>query len=400
MNTRTFNALMLCLILLACATAHGADDKPKHDHRAGSGVVSLDVYADRNRIHLLVATREAEKPPELQYQRSDDGGETWSAPMTIGVGQPPPEPAHRGMDAQIAASGEHIVAVWTTEGTEDRFGRGPMACAYSTDGGKTWSAGPNPADDGKASGHAFVDVAADADGTFHVVWLDNRGADTGKGLRYARSKDGGASWSANVTIDPATCECCWNTIATAPGGKVFVLYRDREPRDMAIASSDDGGQTWGKPVTVGRFGWNINGCPHVGGGLSILPTANGTILYSVVWTAKDETAHGDYVLSSADGGKTWNEPTRLGGPQSWHPDIACDGTSIIAVWDAYADGGTAVFASTSRDAGKTWDASKRLNPDGTTADHPRIICTRQGFRALWTEQAPGKSVTWVARRLP
>jgi Neuraminidase (sialidase) len=394
--------LLLSVLMLVCLDAVAADtDKPKHDHRAASGVTSLDVYADGDRLHLLIATREVERPPELAYQRSDDGGETWSQPVRVGVGQEAPEPAHRGMDAQIAASGEHVVAVWTTEGTEDRFGRGPMACAYSGDGGKTWKAGPNPADDGKATGHAFVDVTADADGTFHLVWLDNRGADTaGKGLRYARSSDGGASWSANVTVDPVTCECCWNTITTAPGGKVFILYRDRDPRDMAIVTSDDNGRTWSKPVTAGRFGWDINGCPHVGGGLSAVPTSTGVTLHAAVWTAKNETAHGAYALSSTDGGKTWGEPLHLGNSQSWHPDIACEGTTVVAVWDAYMDGGTAVFASASRDGGKAWDLPKRLNTDGTTADHPRIIRTRNGFRAFWTQQATDKGTTWAAQTLP
>lgn len=397
---RAAGALLLFQLLIPIASAT-EPEKSGHGKNVGNGVTSLDVCADGSRVSLLIAKRDGEKPPVLQYLRSNDGGASWSDAATVGAGQAPPIPAHRGADAQIAAAGERVVAVWTTEGTEDRFGRGPMASAYSHDGGKTWTAGPNPADDGKATGHAFVDLAAGADGTFHLVWLDGRdGPAAGKGLRYARSTDGGATWSANATIDPQTCECCWNTIAAGPNGKVYILYRDRDPRDMAIVQSSDGGKTWQPPVTVGNFGWTINGCPHVGGGLAIVPTATEPTLHAIVWTAKDAQAHGSYVLSSANGGKTWSAPHQLGGPTSWRPDIAADENRVVAVWDAYVDNGTAVFASTSSDRGKSWNAPERLNSNASAADHPRIIRTPEGFSVFWTERLPGKETTWVVRKIP
>jgi hypothetical protein len=53
---------------------------------------------------------------------------------------------------------------------------------------------PTPPTTAPNGDHAFVDVAADAAGTFHLVWLDARGgAGAGKGLRYARSTDGGVA---------------------------------------------------------------------------------------------------------------------------------------------------------------------------------------------------------------
>src|SRR5829696_1619631 len=197
----------LALLMLSVAS-QAADPKPAHtDHKSEHGAVSLDVSADGDRVHLLLGTRDAGRAPELTYLTSRDGGETWSDAVPVGANQPAPEPAHRGMDAQIAAAGDRLVVVWTTEGKEDRFGRGPMASAYSADGGKTWSVGANPADDGTAIGHAFIDVAADDQGVFHLVWLDGRDApvspaaivnsattrpaSAGKGLRYARSTDGG-----------------------------------------------------------------------------------------------------------------------------------------------------------------------------------------------------------------
>jgi hypothetical protein len=400
------SALMCCVVVVACCTGSHAAEPMRMTHaKDETGVVSLDVCAEGPVVHLLLGRRLPGAPPRLEYLRSNDSGATWSVPVSVGESQPSPEPAHRGADAQIAASGNRVVAVWTTGSTEDRFGRGPMACAYSADGGKTWTPGGNPADDGTATGHAFIDIAADSDGTFHIVWLDTRndtksGATTrpsGKGLRYARSIDGGASWSENVTLDPQTCECCWNTIKTAPGGKVDVLYRSYSPRDMAIVRSLDAGRTWTAPVRVGQFGWNINGCPHVGGGLAVDPTGKDNSVYAVVWTAKDDLNHGAYVLSSPDGGATWNEPAHLGDSTSWHSDIARHDRELIAAWDAFRDEKMATFFARSADGAKTWSSPVQLSAPAASATHPRAISTPAGFRIFWTEQSPGKPSEWRER---
>src|SRR3712207_7239577 len=55
----------------------------------------------------------------------------------------------------------------------------------------------------------------------------------------------------------------------------LLLYRDKNPRDMALVASADAGATWGEPVRVGRFDWDFDGCPHVGGGLATAQTGAG-----------------------------------------------------------------------------------------------------------------------------
>jgi hypothetical protein len=386
----------------------------KGDHKshaktpAAVGVAGMDVYVDDSRVHLLLATRAAAKDkPRLSYVGSTDGGATWSEPVAVGEGQPTPDPVKRGADAQIAAAGDRLVAVWTT-GAETRFGRGPLASAVSSDGGRTWRPGPNPADDGLETDHAYVDLAADDAGAFHAVWLDGRGGeDAGKGLRYARSADGGATWSANATLDEQCCECCWNAIQTLPGGRVNVLYRNRDPRDMSLIASADGGRTWAEPVPVGAFDWAFDGCPHVGGALAGGAGGAGRAgsvdrtLFGVVWTAKGGADTGVFAVASPDGGTTWNPPVPLGGPQSNRPDVASPGgPRAAAVWDAYLDtGGNAVFSATTTDGGATWSDPVRLSDDTAVATHPRVIATKDGFRTFWTEQRPGKPVAWVSRAL-
>src|SRR5688500_455378 len=138
---KSFVIALLLLPSLASAAA-------THSHEPVVGVASLDVYVAGDRIHLLTSS------PDIKHRYSDDGGETWSAPIALGKGQPTTI-AKRGMDVQIAAAGDKIVAVWPTAGT-DKMGRGPMATAISGDGGRTWRAGPNPADDRLTIGHSFI----------------------------------------------------------------------------------------------------------------------------------------------------------------------------------------------------------------------------------------------------
>lgn len=367
-------------ILLCCLTSLAA----KHSREPVNGVGSLDVYGDGDRIHLLIV-----QDNQLQYLRSTDAGAHFAAPVQLGINQPPTI-AHRGMDAQIAAAGENLVAVWPTAGT-DKMGRGPMATAISADRGRTWSAGPNPADDGLTIGHSFIALTADARGAFHLVWLDSR-AGKDKGLRYSQSTDGGATWSANATIDPSTCECCWNTITATPAGNIAVLYRRKDPRDMGFVQSADSGKTWSQPVTVGAFNWTINACPHIGGALAF-----GKSVHAFVWTAKDNDAHGVYLLNSTDAGATWSAPKRIGSPDGSRPDLAQGANgNLLATWDDYVGGQQSIFTATSTDDGATWSAPARLSESDASATHPRVIWTSRGPRIFWTQQRPNQPVEWLS----
>ncbi len=367
---------VLFLLSLLCFSALMAVSA--HEHPAVTGVTSMDVFSDGQSTHLLYSKATTGGAPGVFYQRSDDG-KSYSSPVRIDEGLEPPTPAHRGMDLQIAASGKHIVAVWEAKGT-DRWGGGPMVSKISDDNGASWKNGPNPANDGSTEGHNFMDMTANGS-SFHIVWLDVRSGK--KGLRYARSADGGTSWEANQTLDPNTCECCWNTIVSAPQSKVGVLYRKKDPRDMAFLSSTDNGKHWSEPTYVGKFNWTIDGCPHVGGGLSI-DDAKNPKYYATVWTAKTAESEGVYILSSADGGKTWTDPKLLGGKNSWHNDLVCGSKNrIAAVWDDREK--HAIFASTSTDSGKSWTEPKLLSAKGVTASHPRVLFNNDVFQVFWTE---------------
>jgi hypothetical protein len=353
-------ALALLLTIASHAFAH---DAHKHHQKPVQGVVSLDVYRDGDAIHVLTGDADA-----VWHQRSGDGGRTWSAKTKVNASLKP-SGMRPGNDAQVAASGARVVALWPIAGT-GWGGSGPFASALSDDGGKSWRPGPTPADTGATTGHGFADLLFDRDG-LHAVWLDGR--DKAQGLRYALSTDGGASWGANATIAAGTCECCWNTLVR--GTALQVMYRGKGPRDMRLAVLS--GKDWMQRGAIASFQWDVKGCPETGGGLVAAPDG---ALHATVWTGLPGR-EGLYYASSRDGGGRWSAPLRVGTAAAQHSDLARTDSGVLGMaWD---DDGRIRFAR-STDGGRGWSALQEVARAADSASHPRLVGLPQGFLLLWT----------------
>lgn len=368
--------------------------------RVPNGVVSLDIVADGDKLHLLTGKR-ANGPTTLWYQASIDGGRSWSDAMPL---QGPPASVTRGSDARIAWTGGKLLAVWTAyaEGGP-HGGAGPMAMARSSDGGKTWEQLASATDWTKGP-HSFFTLASDGK-IVHAAWLDSREgpapAPGAQGLRYSFSNDAGATWSKNTTLDVASCACCWTSGKVDRTGNFYILYRDKQPSDMAIGVVEPKSHQWTRLSTVGAFNWDFPGCPHIGGGLALKGGKHPEI-HAVVGTRKKEAA-GIYHLMSRDGGKKWSEPARLGGDTATHSDIALwSDHHLAAVWDMVdpeaGDGTVGVFAAVSNDGGKHWSQAERLSEKKAMASHPRIVASKSGFLTLWTEQSDAGEQRLVSKR--
>jgi hypothetical protein len=316
----------------------------------------------------------------LWHRQSRDGGRSWSSPVRVDVGLPPPRRPHRGNDAQIASDGRHIIAAWTTAGS-GWLGTGRLIVAFSADAGRTWARGASPAADERADGQSYADIAA-RDRRFHLTWLDSRGG--AQGARYASSNDGGASWTRNASLQTTSCECCWNTVLPGHGASVYVLFRGKSPRDMALSVSRDDGSSWKPAGDVGAFNWQIEACPHTGGALAATAKGGAERLHALAWTGK-AGARGLHVLSTRDPAAGWTPPTRLGGEYAQRGDLAARGGELIAVWDEPVGRRGAVLMSRSRNEGRDWSEPVRLSSEAVGAVYPRIVAARENFVALWTE---------------
>ncbi|HEX2830285.1 MAG TPA: sialidase family protein [Burkholderiales bacterium] len=379
--------LIAALLGGAPAMPSPAAEHAHEAHAAGRNVLSLDVYAAGDTIDLLTAeTAGTNGTPALWYRRSGDGGKSWSAPVRVGEGMPVPHQPHRSNDPQVASNGKQVIAVWASAGRGFRSS-GPMVTALSNDGGKTWRRGPNPADDNRHDGHGFADIVA-RDGRFHLTWLDSRSG--AQGVRYARSGDGGATWSANMSVKSGSCECCWNTLLPSAKRDVYLLYRGKGPRDMGLMASKDDGATWVAEGPVGAFNWQVEACPHTGGALARTGEGGSSRLHSLVWTGKPGE-RGVHYFASKDGGTRWSMHARMGGEFAQRADLAARGNELVAAWDETVGQTGAVFISRSQNAGAEWSKPMRLTSDSVSATYPRVVAARSNLLVAWTETAGGES---------
>lgn len=154
-------------------------------------------------------------------------------------------------------------------------------------------------------------------------------------IRVASSTDGGQSFGASRTVALDPCPCCRTSVVVAPNGDLFVAWRailDGSIRDIVVARSADRGATFDAPVRVHDDGWRIEGCPHAGPSLAVDP--DGAV--HVAWYTGAEGGSGVYHAVSRDGARTFEAPTRLLGgepPISRVRLAAAPDGRILAAWD-------------------------------------------------------------------
>ena len=159
----------------------------------------------------------------------------------------------------------------------------------------------------------FPDMAVGPDGSVYVVWLDGRDYDPKLGdissVYFARSIDGGKSFERNVRVAAHTCSCCRPAIAVDAKGRTYVAWRHNfdNVRDMAVATSVDGGKTFAPLVRVSKDGWVIHGCPE--SGPSLLPVGNR--LYIGWFTVGTDSRPRVLASWSDDQGRSFAAPVEL-----------------------------------------------------------------------------------------
>lgn len=345
----------------------------QHKHDKVSGDASFDVAADGSRIHLLVLKQHGDHQM-LVHKKIEQGEE--SAETELPRAATEKIISKRSNDVRIAARESHVVALWQVAGT-GFMNRGPLRFAESLDGGHSWKALTGPTAAGRTDDQGFAGFTADDKGKFHLVWLDLEAKV--KGLRYASYNNG--KWSAVETIDAATCQCCWNSIATGADGEPVVMYRALKPRDMATARRSS--QGWVKEGNVDNFGWQIEACPHAGGGLALGKKS----AFAVTWTGH-ETEQGTHFSATNAGGK-WNRKMRLGGKSARNPDIALSAGRLAAVWDEFEGERRMVKVRISPNGGGEWRPEEILTPVQVSGSYPRVVALPQGFMVFWSETQKG-----------
>jgi hypothetical protein len=275
------------------------------------------------------------------YALSTDGGATFTDEGQIA---PPAGGAVEGDPAVVVdRAGNFYYGQITADSTGKEFN----GVARSTDGGHTFgvpvaatpkvkpsaftgvpfqdkgylAVGPNPSD-------AAQDI-------IYATWTNFASLST-VNIQEAHSTDGGATWSAPVTIaSSSTGVQGSNPVVDPRNGKLYVFWENflGTTQEIRVAASTDGGTTFGPSVRVGpapTSALTVSGCGrpayHFATGRDVrsnefpsaaVDPATGNVF--VTWDGGTTTSAGLIsqigAAASADGGRTWSA-TIVGGKQT------------------------------------------------------------------------------------
>jgi hypothetical protein len=338
---------------------------------------------------------------------SHDGGDNFMLPIPV---------SPDGVNVQyrsengpsLVASGMNVYALWqqsTPEtGTEvvvarqGRMGEGFAMPVRVLD---------KKPDDRSFNG--FSSMALGPKGEIYVVWLDGRDQAPPQGtfsLYLAKSSDQGKTFGKNIRIATSVCPCCRPSIAVDDDGTIYVAWRkvfDGDIRDIVVASSRDGGNTFSGPVKGADDGWVLHACPDSGPSLAV---RNGKV--AIAWFSEGRGKSGIRYATSSDQGKTFGVPQMISSSvvDPNHPALAIngDGATIIAFQgrDARSQNGWGAFATYAVEIDKDGKASAAQRiPGGDSSSYPAVRLPREGAAVIgWTRGHEEKaSVVMVRARL-
>lgn len=342
--------------------------------------------------------RAAVQGNQVRVSRSTDNGRTFTAPVAV-----------NGTPEHIAGDGENrpkilarngIVYVSWTQALDQPM-TGHIRFSRSLDDGKTFSEPLTVNDNPEIISHRFEAMGVTGRGQVYLAWLDKRDLSAarknktpyhGAAVYYALSDDNGATFRPNVKLADHSCECCRVALALEPDGTPVVFWRHifgRNTRDFALARLDGQAAT----VRATRDEWEVSGCPHHGGALSI--GADG--VYHMVWFNNGPERHGLFHGSTKDGGKTYSVPVPFGNEdaQAGHPDVLSLGRKVFVVWKEFDGKESSAQEMHSADGGASWSMARRLATTAGASDHPFLIGHQDRVFLSWQTEKDGLQLVEV-----
>jgi len=240
----------------------------------------------------------------LYLSASRDGGRSFDPPVKVNDDT---AACVHGMHSLAVGRGGRVYLAWLDERNLVQHG------AHKNHGGAAKGADAKGADakGGPAKGEGAKGGAAKGDGGAGAKKASGgMHGERNREVFFAASSDGGRTFSRNRLVASEACPCCKTALAVSEGGRVHLGWRQVLPGDyrhIAVASSEDGGETFGVPVVVSDDRWELSGCPVSGPALA---AGEGGSLRVLWFTAGEAGQPGLYTSESGDGGRTF-APRRL-----------------------------------------------------------------------------------------
>lgn len=177
----------------------------------------------------------------------------------------------------------------------------------------------------------YSDLAIDSQGVIHCVWTEGIG-DSGWGIWYMRSSDGGATWSDRVPLDDGDFVWWYRAhMVIDPLDRIHVTWENADPDRFGptvaanYAMSADGGTTWAKTrfdagQNSGATFGGTRPTPQLPAGVDILGArpgpqqpAVGVDGHGTILLVSREPRADRIVFQQSLDGRAWSTPTALPG---------------------------------------------------------------------------------------
>jgi len=384
----------LLILLLAVVAAGYAAEAPAHGHgtmaAANPAQAELGAGAAFDARGNLWAVHKVSG--HLAVSRSPDRGVTWQNPVLV---TPGPEPTDAGGDARpklAVGSGGELYLTWTRPLAKPYSGE--IRFARSVDGGRTFSPSQVVHRDRQEITHRFDALAVNARGQVFVAWIDKRDLVAAAAARQPAYR--GAAVYFAVSDD---------------GGVTF--RGDFKAADhaceccrIALAPAPDGTVT-----ALWRHVFAPNIRDHAAA--TLYPDGSATPVTRVTaddWRIDVCPHHGPGLARDGRGGlhAVWFSAApqrtgvfygrlgengaaagqRLGGVAAEHADVAAAGDTVAIAWKEFDGERTRLRGRVSSDGGERWREVELASTEGAS-DHPRILTFGGRCYVLWnTREQP------------
>ena len=277
----------------------------------------------------------------------------------------------------------NVCSVWTDDNSNILFAR-------STDGGLTFSEPENISED---TGNSLGSQISSEGNNVYVVWTDTDFTSGNSNILFARSTDGGLTFSEPENITENIGNSANQPQISSEGNNVYVVWSDFNSHGLAIffARSTDGGLTFSEPENISE---NIEGAS-----LGPQISSEGNNLY-VVWTSIIDGEDDRYIFfaRSTDGGLTFSEPENLSENlgRSSQPQISSEGNNVYVVWQDRS-GNDDIFFSRSTDGGLTFSELENISEILGQSSEPQISSEGNNVYVIWQDSTPGNDDIFFSR---
>jgi hypothetical protein len=280
-------------------------------------------------LHLVWITEDMGSGGKLLYSQApaSQAGSAWGWATPIILSEEPVP------SAQIVVHDEVLYVAYASANLPDVY------LIKSVDGGNTWS---QPVAVSRASGNMKADglcIAIDSYGRIHGVWGEGEPGSNPPmvSVFYARSSDGGTSWSQPLEIDSTHKSKYWENFGPAAinvfvvGKEAVHIFWQGAPASQRYHQwSPDGGETWTVPQQISS---DIRGLS----GLAAMTVDSAGVLHLITTGHKwDTTGEGGVWYTFWDGDK-WAEPilidARVYLDQHWPSVVVTEGNRLHVVYE-------------------------------------------------------------------